>query len=109
MLQAALAAEDAAAAEEARPDDTWSEASSVVSGMSAYTSATGTQAGTSVTGSSGRPASTVGGRKPQKRRQKVSNMQAATQPEFSVPQQPCLLNNGILPLLAPMPCNLQQQ
>lgn len=30
LLQAAIAAEDAAAAEEARPDDTWSEASSVV-------------------------------------------------------------------------------
>ena len=69
-MQAAVAAEE----EEAQPsgrdfDDTASEASSAVSGMSAYGGSTATGA-SSVAGSSGRSASTVGGRKPYKRRQK---------------------------------------
>lgn len=69
-MQAALAAEE----DEAQPsghdfDDTASEASSAVSGMSAYGGSTTTGA-TSVTGSSGRPASTVGGKKPYKRKQR---------------------------------------
>ncbi|DBA88250.1 hypothetical protein WJX77_011440 [Trebouxia sp. C0004] len=69
-MQAALAADD----EEAQPsgrdfDDTASEASSAVSGMSAYQGST-TTGTSSVTGSSGRPASTVGGKKPHKRKQK---------------------------------------
>ena len=67
-LQAALAAEDAAADLARDPDeDAWSQASSVVSGMSAYTSATGNPLGASAAASSsGRPASTVGGRRPAK-------------------------------------------
>ncbi|KAL3149903.1 hypothetical protein ABBQ38_013268 [Trebouxia sp. C0009 RCD-2024] len=69
-MEAALAAEE----DEAQPsghdfDDTASEASSAVSGMSAYGGSTTTGA-TSVTGSSGRPASTVGGKKPYKRKQR---------------------------------------
>ncbi|KAA6419594.1 MAG: elongator complex 1-like [Trebouxia sp. A1-2] len=69
-MQAALAADD----EEAQPsgrdfDDTASEASSAVSGMSAYQGST-TTGTSSVTGSSGRPASTVGGKRPHKRKQK---------------------------------------
>jgi len=65
-----LAADD----EEAQPsgrdfDDTASEASSAVSGMSAYQGST-TTGTSSVTGSSARPASTVGGKKPHKRKQK---------------------------------------
>lgn len=69
-VQAALAAEQ----DEAQPagrdfDDTASEASSAVSGMSAYGGSTTTGA-SSVTGSSGRPASTVGGKKPYKRKQR---------------------------------------
>ena len=68
--QATLAADD----EEAQPsgrdfDDTASEASSAVSGMSAYQGST-TTGTSSVTGSSSRPASTVGGKKPHKRKQK---------------------------------------
>lgn len=69
-MQAMLAAEE----DEAQPsghdfDDTASEASSAVSGMSAYGGSTTTGA-TSVTGSSGRPASTIGGKKPYKRKQR---------------------------------------
>lgn len=68
--KAALAADD----DEAQPsgrdfDDTASEASSAVSGMSAYGGSTTTGA-SSVAGSSARPASTVGGKKPHKRKQK---------------------------------------
>jgi len=65
-----LAADD----EEAQPsgrdfDDTASEASSAVSGMSAYQGST-TTGTSSVTGSSVRPASTVGGKRPHKRKQR---------------------------------------
>lgn len=68
-LQAALAAEE----DEPQPsgrdfDDSVSEASSAVSGMSAYGGST--TAGTSVTSSTGQPVSTVGGKKPFKRKQK---------------------------------------
>lgn len=69
-MEAALAAED----DEAQPsgrdfDDTASEASSAVSGMSAYARST-TTAATMATGASTHPASTVGGKKPYKRKQK---------------------------------------
>ena len=79
FLQAALAAEDAAADLARDPDEeAWSQASSVVSGMSAYTSATGDPAGASAAASSsGRPASTVGGRRPAKKKKgKVGQMTA---------------------------------
>ena len=65
-MQAALTAEDEAQPSGQDFDDTASEASSAVSGMSAYGGSTVTAA-TSVTG---RPASTVGGKKPYKRKQK---------------------------------------
>ena len=71
-VQAALAeADELAGPSPERDVDEASEAGSMVSGMSAYTTAS-TTAGSTVTGS-GRPASTVGGRKPhkQKNRQKV--------------------------------------
>ena len=69
MWQAALAGDDS----EAQPlgqdfDDTASEASSAVSGMSAYGGSS--IGGTSVAPSSTRPASTLGGKKPHKRKQK---------------------------------------
>ena len=69
--QAALAAEE----DEAQPsgrdfDDTASEASSAVSGMSAYGGST-TTGPSSVAGSTARSASTVGGKKPYKRKKKV--------------------------------------
>ena len=80
FLQAALAAEDAAAEVARDPDeDAWSQASSVVSGMSAYTSATGDPAGASAAASSsGRPASTVGGRRPAKKKKGKVGQMAAT-------------------------------
>ena len=80
VLQAALAAEDAAADLARDPDeDAWSQASSVVSGMSAYTSATGDPAGASAAASSsGRPASTVGGRRPAKKKKGKVGPLAAT-------------------------------
>ena len=73
-----MAAED----DEAQPsgrdfDDTASEASSAVSGMSAYAGSTttaATTAATTATGASTRPASTVGGKKPYKRKQKKVNL-----------------------------------
>ena len=70
FLQAALAAEDAATDLARDPDeDAWSQASSAVSGMSAYTSATSDPAGASAAASSsGQPASTVGGRRPAKKK-----------------------------------------
>ncbi|KAK9808650.1 hypothetical protein WJX72_001296 [[Myrmecia] bisecta] len=66
-LQAALDAEDEEGQETEVADvpDDVSETSSVVSGMSAYTSAT--HSATSTTTSSARPPSTLGGRKPQKK------------------------------------------
>ena len=73
-FQAALAeAGELAGPSPERDVDEASEAGSMVSGMSAYTTAS-TATGSTVTGS-GRPASTVGGRKPhkQKNRQKVSH------------------------------------
>ena len=65
-----MAAEDNEAQPSGRDfDDTASEASSAVSGMSAYAGST-TTAATTATGASTRPASTVGGKKPYKRKQK---------------------------------------
>lgn len=69
-LQAALAAEEDDTQPSGRDfDDTASEASSAVSGMSAYGGSTTTGA-SSLAGSSGRPSSTVGGKKPYKRKQR---------------------------------------
>ena len=73
LVQSALAdADELAGPLHDRDVDEMSEAGSMVSGMSAYTTAS-TAVGSTVTGS-GRPASTVGGRRPQNRkaRQKVS-------------------------------------
>ena len=69
-------------------EDEASEAGSMVSGMSAYTTAS-TTAGSTVTGS-GRPASTVGGRKPhkQKNRQKVSSR------KLSASERLCVKGHG---------------
>ena len=70
LLQAAMAdeAEDRA---DALPDDATDvdDAASMVSGLSAYAAST---TATSTAASTGRPASTVGGRKPHRNRQKVS-------------------------------------
>ena len=79
LTQTALAeADELAGPSHERDLDDVSEAGSMVSGMSAYTTAS-TAAGSTVTGS-GRPASTVGGRRPQNRnrkaRQKVTFLRA---------------------------------
>jgi len=68
-MQAAMA-EDSDAGPDVMPDDATEvdDAASMVSGLSAYAAST---AATSTAASTGRPASTVGGRRPQRNKQKV--------------------------------------
>ena len=70
-------ADEAEAGPEALPDDATDvdDAASMVSGLSAYAAST---AATSTAASTGRPASTVGGRKPQRNRQKVKALLGLT-------------------------------
>ena len=69
LLQAAMA-EEKEAGPDVMPDDATDvdDAASMVSGLSAYAAST---AATSTAASTGRPASTVGGRRPQRNKQKV--------------------------------------
>lgn len=64
-------AEEGEAGADVLPDDATEvdDAASMVSGLSAYAAST---AATSTAASTGRPASTVGGRRPQRNKQKVS-------------------------------------
>ncbi len=70
FLQEAMA-KDAEEGPDVLPDDATDvdDAASMVSGLSAYAAST---TATSTAASTGRPASTVGGRKPQRSKQKVT-------------------------------------